>query len=140
MIRWVAFTGALLLGLVLPTAQTGTVRIRVTDPLGRPISEATASLLDTDDRPVSTMTADESGEILWTGLPPSEHRFGICSPGFSLLVFDVTVRGGVEQKIEANAQARLYGMRAASLAANFPLAFREELNILHGKMLSILRP
>jgi hypothetical protein len=82
-------------------AQTGSVRIRVTDLLGSPVPGATASLLDTNRRPVSTLLADGKGEILWTGLPFGQLHFEVLAPGFDLLQLTVSLSDHEEQTLDA---------------------------------------
>ena len=82
-------------------AQTSTVRLRVTDPLGTVVPSASASLLDANGRPVNTLTANDAGEIIWTGLPLGDSHFRVSASGFSLFLVNVTIPSADEQKIEA---------------------------------------
>jgi hypothetical protein len=81
-------------------AQTSTVRLRVTDPLGTVVPSASASLLDANGRPVNTLTANDAGEIIWTGLPLGDSHFRVSASGFSLFPLNVTIRSALEQRIE----------------------------------------
>lgn len=92
---------ALLMGAPGLWAQTGTVRIRVTDSFGSVVPAASASLLDANDREVLTLTANDAGEIVWTGLPMGDSHFRVSASGFSDFLVNVTIRSAVEQKIEA---------------------------------------
>jgi hypothetical protein len=75
------------------------VRIRVTDSLGSPVSAATASLVDANDRPVGTLPANRIGAILWTNLPFGHVHFEVRAPGFELL--QLTVSDREERTLEA---------------------------------------
>jgi uncharacterized surface anchored protein len=82
-------------------AQTGRVRIRVTDVTGAVIPGAVVSLLGPDDKSVRTAQADEVGEIVFTGLPFGDCRFTVVAPGFKTRPLTITIRSGDELKIEA---------------------------------------
>jgi hypothetical protein len=97
---------AILLGAQLTAisplmAQTGRVRIRVTDRTGSAITTAEASLLGGDGKPVRTADANDAGEIAFTALPLGDSRFAVIAQGFSMRPVTVTVRNGDELKIEA---------------------------------------
>ena len=80
-------------------AQAGRLRIRVTDSSGAVIPEAHAALLGPDDEPLQTALANDSGEILLTGLPFGDCRFLITAQGFDRRPLTVTLRNVDEVKI-----------------------------------------
>ena len=82
-------------------AQSGRVRIRVTDPTGAVIPGAEASLFGTDNQPKLIMKADDLGEIVLTDLPIGDSRVIVSCRGFSSLPLTVTVRNSDEVKVEA---------------------------------------
>lgn len=96
--RYAAVFGALLLAWPL-VAQTGAVRIRVTDPSGSAISEATVSLINNGDRSLRTLSTNDAGEVLWTDLPLGDAHFFASATGFSLRRLRTTIRDGDEQNI-----------------------------------------
>jgi len=93
--------GALLTAISPLMAQTGRVRIRVTDRTGSVITTAEASLLGSDGKPVRTVNANNAGEIAFMALPLGDSRLAVIAPGFSMRPVTVTVRNGDELKIEA---------------------------------------
>jgi hypothetical protein len=82
-------------------AQTGRVRIQVTDVTGAVIPGAVALLLGRDDESVRIAQADAVGEVVFTDLPFGDSRFRIAAPGFKKRPLTVTIRNGDEVKIEA---------------------------------------
>lgn len=93
--------GALLLAISPLLAQTGSVRIRVTDALGTAIPKATVSLTDGWDRKVRTLSTNDAGEVIWADLPLGDAHFLASAPGFGLWRITVTIRTGDEQKVMA---------------------------------------
>ncbi len=86
-------------------AQTGRVRIRVTDSSGTlKIPEAEASLMGKDDKPTLTAHANEAGEIVLSGLPIGDSRISVSCQGFNSLPLTVTIRNADELKIDAMLQ------------------------------------
>jgi hypothetical protein len=83
------------------SAQTGTVRIRVTDAADSVIPSANSSLLAPNEQPVRTVTANEAGEIVWTNLPLGDSHFEVTSPGFKPRRLNVMVRNSDEQTVVA---------------------------------------
>jgi uncharacterized surface anchored protein len=81
-------------------AQSGRVRIRVTDATGAVIPVAQASLLGRDDKPIRTAHANEVGEILFADLPLGDCRFTVNAQGFQTQRSTTTLRNGDEVKIE----------------------------------------
>lgn len=67
--RRAVLVGALLTAISPLMAQTGRVRIRVTDATGASIPGAVASLLGPDNKPMRTARADAMGQIVLTDLP-----------------------------------------------------------------------
>jgi hypothetical protein len=63
-------------------AQTGMVRVRVTDANGVAIPSATVSLLDNWDRTARTLSTNAAAQILWKGLPFGEWSFYVTDVGF----------------------------------------------------------
>jgi hypothetical protein len=97
---------SVLLGLLLTAispllAQTGRVRIRVTDPTGAVVPNARAYLLGPNDKPSQTAEANEAGEIVFTDLPIGNSRFEVTEMGFRTLRLTATIRDSEEVKIEA---------------------------------------
>lgn len=99
--RQAALVGVLLLAISPLFAQTGGLRIRVTDPTGAVVPTAAVSLLGPDDHPIRTMEATETGEIVFTDLPLGASRFSVHSPGFRICRVGATIRDTDEQKVEA---------------------------------------
>ena len=79
--RRAILVGALLTVITPLWAQTGLVRIRVTDSLGSVIPAATVALLGTDDQPIRTEVANDAGESVWTDLPLGFYRLRATAPG-----------------------------------------------------------
>ena len=77
-------------------AQTGRVRIRVVDAAGAPLATAQAGLLGSDGRPMRTMQANGSGEIVFAELPMGDNRFEVFATGFRMHPLTVTVRNSDE--------------------------------------------
>jgi uncharacterized surface anchored protein len=83
-------------------AQTGRVRIRVTDPTGAVVPGAEVSVLGSDTmKPVRTERTNAAGEVAWTDLPFGDSRFTISQPGFRMRPLTVTLRDGDEVNLEA---------------------------------------
>jgi hypothetical protein len=81
--------------------QSGRVRFRVTDRNGEAILTSEASRLGADDKPVLTDAANDTGEIVVTGLPLGFSRFAITAPHFQPRLLAVAIGKGSEQMIEA---------------------------------------
>ena len=83
-------------------AQSGRVRIRVTDASGAVVPQAEASELKGEyDYVARTVKATDAEEIIFTDLPMGVLRLRITCPGFNSLPMTVTVRNGDELKVEA---------------------------------------
>lgn len=91
-------------------AQSGRVRIRVTDATGAVIGERPeASLLGNDAKPILTAHANEVGEIVLTGLPIGDSRITVTWPGFKNSSRIVTIRNADELKIDATLEIGTVG-------------------------------
>jgi hypothetical protein len=93
--------GALLTAISPLMAQTGRVRIRVTDATGAVVTTAEAALLGADAKPIRTARANDAGDIAWMDLPLGDCRFAVVAPGFKTRPLLVTLRNSGEVKIEA---------------------------------------
>jgi hypothetical protein len=98
--RQFSLAGALLLSIAPLWGQTGALRIRVVDRLGRPISGAQASRISADDQPIETYTADDSGVVVWAHLPAGFLRFLVGSPEFTSRVLPLTLSAGEERTVD----------------------------------------
>jgi len=76
-------------------AQSGRVRIHVTDVTGAAVPQAEATLLGADGEPPRTVKANEVGEIVLTDLPIGGSRLRVQCTGFNYLPLTVTVRNSV---------------------------------------------
>jgi len=96
-----------LAGVLLATAvslllaQAGRVRIKVTDLIGAVIPGVEASLLGPDEKPILARRANESGEIVLSGLPIGDSRVILSKPGFKQLPLVITIRNADEVKVDA---------------------------------------
>lgn len=112
--RRAVLVGALLTAITPLMAQSGLVRIRVTDVSGAPITNAAeASVMGADGKPVVTARSNDAGEILLTGLPKGDSRILISSPGFQTQVLIVTIRNSREVKIDAILYVSIIGETVA---------------------------
>jgi hypothetical protein len=107
--RRAVLLGALLTAISPLMAQSGRVRIMVTDPTGTVIPTAQASLLGSDNKPTRTEHANERGEIVFADLPLGDCRFAVTTIGFATSQVVVTLRNGDEVKIETSLQVGLVG-------------------------------
>ena len=98
--RRAVIVGALL-SLATASAQTSSVRIRVTNSRGTLISGATAALLDVNDHKASIWPADDKGEILFAGLPVGRFRFEVDALGFEPLYLTVSLVDREEATLDA---------------------------------------
>jgi len=90
-------------------AQSGRVRIRVTDASGTVIPQAQASLIGGDGKPTLTVSANEVGEIVLTDLPIGESRLRVSRPGFKSLALTLTVQNSDELKVDAKLEVGAVG-------------------------------
>lgn len=88
-------------------AQSGRIRIRVTDVTGAVVPDSVASLLGEDGKPIRTAYANETGEIEFADLPMGNSRFIVQRPGFKRLPLTVTVRSGDEIKVQAQLEVNV---------------------------------
>jgi hypothetical protein len=99
--RRAVLLGALLTAVSPLMAQSGRVRIRVTDLTGTVIPGAEASLLGIDEKLILAGRADKAGEIVLTGLPIGDSRITLTCPGFKNLPLVVTIRNADELNVDA---------------------------------------
>ena len=99
--RRAVLVGALLTAVSPLMAQSGRVRIRVTDVTGAIIPNATASLLGEDGSPSRNAESNEAGEIILVDLPIGDLRLTVSSPNFIRLPLTVTVRNSQEVRVDA---------------------------------------
>jgi hypothetical protein len=101
--------GALLTAISPLMAQSGRVRIRVTDATGGKIPGAEASLLGNGDK-LTVGRADAAGEIVLTGLPIGESRITLSHPGFKSLPLVVTIGNSDELNVDAKMEVGPFTM------------------------------
>jgi uncharacterized surface anchored protein len=82
-------------------AQSGRVRILVTDRTGAVVPTAEASLLGSDNSTIRTEAANGTGEIVFVDLPFGDSRFAVKALGFNTRRLMATIRNGDELKVEA---------------------------------------
>lgn len=99
--------GAFLTAISPLMAQSGRIRIRVTDVTGAVVPDSVASLLGEDGKPIRTAYANETGEIEFADLPMGNSRFIVQRPGFKRLPLTVTVRSGDEIKVQAQLEVNV---------------------------------
>jgi hypothetical protein len=99
--RRAVLIGALLTAVAPLWAQTGSVRIRVTDITGGGVPKAQVSLVDANEKPTRTAEANNIGEVVWTDLPLGDAHFLVSEPGFNSLRLVVTIRNANEQTVDA---------------------------------------
>jgi Carboxypeptidase regulatory-like domain len=97
--RRAVLVGTLLLAAAPLWAQTGAVRIRVTDPDGRAIPEASVSLANAWDRTVGSASTNNAGEVYRTHLPFGNLYFSASTPGFYTYRAGIAICDGREQTI-----------------------------------------
>ena len=100
--RRAILVGALLTAVSPLMAQSGRVRIRVTDSSGTAVvPRAAVSLLGEDDKPLRSLETDEMGETVFTDLPFGDSRLTVTCPGLKNLALTVTVRNSQEVRVDA---------------------------------------
>jgi hypothetical protein len=99
--------GAFLTAISPLMAQSGRVRIRVTDVTGAVVPGSVASLLGEDGKPIQTAYSNETGEIEFADLPMGNSRFVVQRSGFKSLPLTVTVRSGDEIKVQAQLEVNV---------------------------------
>jgi len=103
--RRAALVGGLLLALSPLKAQSVAVRIQVKDPTGWMLPGAQVTLLGAKDKPIRTLTADNTGVLVWEDLPSGDSRFRVGMPGFISQVLKVTVHSDdYEEKVDVTLQ------------------------------------
>ena len=107
--RRALLVGALFTAIAPLWAQTGRIRIRVTDITGAAIPTATASLLGPDNKTLRTESADIAGEILWTDLPVGDSVIVVKATGFDSRRLTVTSRNNKELLVEARLEVGSMG-------------------------------
>jgi carboxypeptidase family protein len=107
--RRAVLLGALLTAISPLMAQSGRVRIRVTDATGAVVPLAEASQLDESGKVSRTLPANNLGEIVVTGLPVGNARFRVECTGFKSLPLTVTVRNEDELKVDARLEVGTMG-------------------------------
>jgi hypothetical protein len=99
--RRAMLAGVLLTAISPLLAQSGRVRIRVTDASGAVIQGAEVSLLGVDDKPMRTERTNAAGEVAWTTLPLGNCHFLVDMTGFERPRLTVTLHNGDEVKVDA---------------------------------------
>jgi hypothetical protein len=92
--------GALLTAVSPLFAQSGRLRIRVTDITGAVVPNAKVTISGTS----IAASTDQAGEALITGLPIGDSRVSIQVPGFQNFEKTITVQASGEQRLEATLQ------------------------------------
>jgi len=105
---------AILVGALLTTisplmAQSGRVRVRVTDSTGAGLFGAEVSLLGPDGKPQRTETADANGDVVLTDLPIGDLELSITCRGFNLRRLTVIVRSSDEVRVDAKLEVGFVG-------------------------------
>ena len=107
--RRAVLVGALLTSISPLMAQSGRVRIRVTDATGAVVPEAGASLLGPGNKPTRSERANEKGEIVFVDLPFGDSHFTVECPGFQTNRVTATLKNGNELQIETRLQVGTVG-------------------------------
>jgi len=105
---------AILVGALLTTisplmAQSGRIRVRVTDATGTGLFGAEVSLPGPAGKPQRTETADASGDVVLTDLPIGDLELSIACRGFNLRRLTVTVRSSEEVRVDAKLEVGFVG-------------------------------
>lgn len=85
-------------------AQSGLVRIRVTDPKGSRIAHATVSRMDLWNQILEKRSASKGGEVLWKRISLGDSQFLVEAPGFYPIRLTIQVRSASEQTVEGRLQ------------------------------------
>lgn len=107
--RRAVLVGALLTAISPLMAQSGRVRIRVTDPSGAIVPGAKVSQVGSDRIPIQTATSDSSGEAVFANLPTGDCRFVVLSPGFAQRNLTVLISDTNEVKVETTLEISTIG-------------------------------
>jgi hypothetical protein len=108
--RRAVLVGALLTAISPLMAQSGRVRIRVTDPAGAVLPGAEVSLLGSNDKSTRTQRSNEEGEVIFTDLPIGDSRLLVNRQGFRNLPLTVTVLNGEEVSVDAKLEDLIWGV------------------------------
>jgi len=121
-------------------AQSGRVRIRLTDMRGELILGAEASLLGADGKPQRTEVANEAGEIILIDLPWGDSKVTVSARGFSGRPLTVTVRNGDELKVDTQLEVGAVG--GATVVELVPIESRpdEHTTLIRGNPESATAP
>lgn len=84
-------------------AQTGQVRVRITDPLGAKIFDAPGSFRDKGGNVIREARSDRTGEVLLANLPVGEGRVELAVPGFRPVTY-TDVKVGSDSEVVLNVQ------------------------------------
>jgi len=96
----------LLLSTTFPlTAQTGKVRIQVTDPNGVGIPAASVALADSWGKTLRTLSTNRAGDIRWTGISLGRSYFYVSASGYYSLQLEIVTCDNREQTIPARLSA-----------------------------------
>jgi hypothetical protein len=101
-------------------AQSGRVRICVTDRTGAVVPSAEASLLGSDNNPTRTEPANGTGEIVFVDLPFGDSRFAVKAAGFNTRRLTATIRNGDELRVEAVLEVGFVGTTIEVAAEKTP--------------------
>jgi hypothetical protein len=101
--------GALLTAISPLMAQSGRVRIRVTDATGSVVPNAEVSLLGADEKATRTARTDAVGEAVFMDLPLGDCRFTVAVPGFQTRRLTANIRNGDEVQLAAILELGLLG-------------------------------
>jgi hypothetical protein len=93
--------GAMLVAVATLWAQSGTVRIRVTDTHGAAIAGATVSLMDSRNRTLQTLPTNTASEVIWKNLPHGDWYFDVSAAGFYSHRAAIAICDSHEQTIAA---------------------------------------
>jgi hypothetical protein len=99
--RRAILVGALLTAVAPLCAQSGQLRLRVTDITGAVAPGASVSLLGSNSQSLHTLQTGRDGEVVLADLPLGDSVISIAMPGFMTYRRTVTIRDAVEQKVEA---------------------------------------
>jgi hypothetical protein len=107
--RRAILVGTLLTAVSPLFAATGRIRFRVIDPAGDLVPKASVTLLDSEDKTIQCVEADQFGEAILTGLPLGDSRFTVTSPGFAKRQLTLTFHGEKEVKVEVHISVLITG-------------------------------
>jgi hypothetical protein len=102
-------------------AQTGRVRIRVTDATGAVVPNAEVSLLGADEKATRTARTDAVGEAGLMDLPFGDCRFTVAASGFQTRRLTATIRNGDEVQLGARLELGSIGEVVVVEAASVPI-------------------